>query len=201
MSGAVNWALTISVLTPLTKGLGPALRSVGRRLAAFLAFVRVLGSVVLSACTNITIPGARAPGRGPAQGSRVRVLRRRQPAFSHCVGALAVMLALATPHAVAQSPPSLDSFLLRPEVDGDPRMLPRFRRPGAAPEAAPSRLGAVPSFDYRAGRGAGNTGFDSSGAPKTKDKGKAKSKTAPKTAAVAAPSAAGLPKAGIAAPN
>src|SRR5262245_54237522 len=104
------------------------------------------------------------------------------------------MLALAGPPAAAQVTGALpDSYLMRPELDGDPRVPPRFRRPTAAPAVLAERAGEAPAGFYRPAFGAGEMGFDSTGARKAKDKGKAKGKAAPKAKTTTPPSAAGLP--------
>ena len=95
-------------------------------------------------------------------------------------------LAVALPPVVARAQPP-DPYtgidLLQPSLDGNPRSPPRFRRPGeAAPSvanqrpllpgalAAPSRVGATPTYGSPPAFGAGNTGFDSSNTPRRKKK-------------------------------
>jgi hypothetical protein len=73
--------------------------------------------------------------------------------------ALVALVALATPQAYAQTASAGDSALLSPDLSGDPRKLPRFRRAGSEQDAAPSRFGQ--NFDYQGAGGAGDTGFDS----------------------------------------
>jgi hypothetical protein len=69
--------------------------------------------------------------------------------------------------------------LLQPSLQGNPNNPPRFRRPGetAAPDnqvpptntfTRPSRIGATPVYGSPTGFGAGNTGFDSTNAPRRK---------------------------------
>jgi hypothetical protein len=60
---------------------------------------------------------------------------------------------------------------MRPELFGDPKEYPRFRRPGGEQKSS-----AATDYSYRAGAGAGQTGFDSTNAGKKKDKGKPKAK-------------------------
>jgi hypothetical protein len=71
--------------------------------------------------------------------------------------------------------PSADagSDLLQPKLQGNPRTLPRFRRPGDKTPArgnqppptgkftAPSRIGAIPIYGSPPALGAGETGYDS----------------------------------------
>ena len=91
-------------------------------------------------------------------------------AFALCAGALTAILAWAATDAVAQTSPG--SSLMRPELDGDPRNPPRFRR---APGAAKDAPRAQSTFSTPEASGVGNTGFNSTNARK-KAKAKAKAK-------------------------
>jgi hypothetical protein len=62
----------------------------------------------------------------------------------------------------------LDSSMMSPELDGNPRRLPRFRTPPSAQNNDTSRFGQVPSYGYQPGIGTGVTGFDSTNARKRK---------------------------------
>jgi hypothetical protein len=78
----------------------------------------------------------------------------------------------------AQTPAPVSNVdLLQPSLQGNPNNPPRFRRPGdtAAPDnqvpptntfTRPSRIGATPVYGSPTGFGAGNTGFDSTNAPR-----------------------------------
>src|SRR5438477_2656491 len=126
--------------------------------------------------------GAPAPvvGRGFAA-----VLRRFQTpaAWPLCAGALMAVLAFGGAQVRAQSPNALDQFLKQPSLDGDPLIPPRFRRPGSnAREPDPTRFGAMANFGYQPARGAGASGFDSTGKRKPKTAAKAKAVTAAKAA-------------------
>jgi hypothetical protein len=70
---------------------------------------------------------------------------------------LGVLLAalIAVPSAARAQVNALDPYLMRPQLDGDPRTPPRFSR------TTPPNFSAS-GFTYQAGRGAGMTGFDSS---------------------------------------
>jgi len=92
-------------------------------------------------------------------------------------GALAAALAAAPFSAAAQD---ADRFLMRPQVDGDPRNPPRFSRPGSL-EPGASQFGQPQNFTYQPGRGAGTTGFKSSDLRKQKDKKGQKAKSATQT--------------------
>jgi hypothetical protein len=71
-----------------------------------------------------------------------------------------------------------NDLLLQPPLGGNP--VTRFRRPGQAPAdqpppdkfAAPTRIGATPTYGSPNGFGAGNTGFDSLNTPRSKKKKK-----------------------------
>jgi len=63
---------------------------------------------------------------------------------------------IAVPSAArAQIASALDSYLMRPQLDGDSRNPPRFSR-----TARPAPLDK--GFTYQPGRAAGTTGFESS---------------------------------------
>ncbi len=78
------------------------------------------------------------------------------------LGALLAALIVVPSAAAAQIADALDSYLMRPQVDGDPRNPPRFSR---ATRAEPSDQG----FGYRPARGASATGFDSANTHRPKD--------------------------------
>ena len=93
--------------------------------------------------------------------------RHSAPAAALCACALFGVLVELTPRVLAQS--AIGSSLMRPQRDGDPNDIPRFRRPDGAQKSA-----VVADYSYRPGAGAGQTGFDSTNARKTKAKPKAK---------------------------
>jgi hypothetical protein len=65
----------------------------------------------------------------------------------------------------------LDSSILSPDLDGDPRRLPRFRTPPSTEDGGGLRFGQLPSYGYRPGLATGVTGFDSTNARKRKPAG------------------------------
>jgi hypothetical protein len=113
---------------------------------------------------------------------------RRQILLAAAGVLLAVAIAFPPNAGWAQTPgsdtgtPALDagtpsadtgSDLLRPKLQGNPRTLPRFRRPGdktptrgnqpppTGKFTAPSRIGAIPIYGSPPALGAGETGYDS----------------------------------------
>jgi hypothetical protein len=90
---------------------------------------------------------------------------------------IAPAAALAFVTAARAQTPTAQSDFLQPSLDGNPNNPPRFIPPGnsatlppdqappAGKFAAPSRVGAIPTYGSPTGFGAGNTGFDSSNAP------------------------------------
>src|SRR6185436_15564564 len=77
--------------------------------------------------------------------------------------------------AGAQTVDPTDRFLLRPQIDGDARNPPRFRRPTqltAPPQPDTSRIGELPEYDYQPALGAGTTGFRSTNTNARRQKGK-----------------------------
>src|SRR5690349_14801247 len=112
---------------------------------------------------------------------------RRQILLAAAGVLLAVAIAFPPNAGWAQTPgsdtgtPALDagtpsadtgSDLLRPKLQGNPRTLPRFRRPGdktptrgnqpppTGKFTAPSRIGAIPVYGSPPALGAGETGYD-----------------------------------------
>ena len=116
---------------------------------------------------------------------RASAARKSPPRRQGVLGAAGLLLAaaIAIPHSAsrAQTPapdaatpaPGTGSDLLQPKLQGSPRTLPRFRRPGEPipPRAnqppptgkftAPSRIGATPIYGSPPALGAGETGYDS----------------------------------------
>lgn len=117
---------------------------------------------------------------------RASAARKSLPPRHRCLlGAAGLLLAAAMvmpPSAGrAQTPdidsgttvPDTDKDLLEPKLQGNPKALPRFRRPGEKTPArggqapppgkftAPSRIGAIPLYGSQPASGAGATGFDS----------------------------------------
>ncbi len=112
-------------------------------------------------------------------------------------GLAVVALALAPMTGAAQMPapaPGSVAELLQPSLDGKPATPPRFRRPEQTTLSpatqpppgkftAPTRIGATPIYGSPTGFGAGNTGFDSSNAPRRRKR----PKTPPTTTEIAPP--------------
>jgi hypothetical protein len=117
---------------------------------------------------------------------RASAARKSLPPCRQCLlGAagllLAAAIAIAPSASKAQTPdadsgttvPDTDKDLLEPKLQGSPKTLPRFRRPGERTPArgdqalppgkftAPSRIGATPLYGSPPASGAGETGFDS----------------------------------------
>ncbi len=117
---------------------------------------------------------------------RASAARKSLPPCRQCLlGAaglvLAAAIAIAPGAGMAQTAetdsgttvPNTDKDLLEPKLQGNPKTLPRFRRPGERTPArgsqapppgkftAPSRIGAIPLYGSPPASGAGETGFDS----------------------------------------
>ncbi|HEY1363345.1 MAG TPA: outer membrane beta-barrel protein [Xanthobacteraceae bacterium] len=82
-------------------------------------------------------------------------------AFILAAASMAAMSVLTAREAKGQVATSLDMSLMRPELDGDPRDPPRFRRNRRTQEREWSRFTEGGS-SFSRGRGIGSTGFDSS---------------------------------------
>jgi hypothetical protein len=131
--------------------------------------------------TREQVPGriARRPG---TRGIEVPRLRRPPLARLLRAGALFAAFVAAPWAALAQGRDTTDQFLMRPQVDGDPRNPPRFTRPGSlVQDPNADQFGQPQNFSYRPGIGAGSTGFDSTNARRQKDKKGQKAKSAPRT--------------------
>ena len=116
---------------------------------------------------------------------RASAARKSPPRRQGVLGAAGLLLAaaIAIPHSAsrAQTPApdagtqaaDTGSDLLQPKLQGSPRTLPRFRRPGEPTPprgnqppptgkfTAPSRIGATPIYGSPPALGAGETGYDS----------------------------------------
>ena len=123
---------------------------------------------------------AASPGARPGILKGIAVLRFRRPPLAVPIGALIAALLGALPAVRAQDA-ATDSYLMRPQVDGDPRNPPRFNRTGSTGETAVSRFGRSPEFNTAPAIGA--TGFDSTNSRRQKDKKgqKAKAKAGAQT--------------------
>ena len=106
----------------------------------------------------------------------IAVPRLRHPPLAVLLGALIAALA-CVPRAFAQDA----DYLLRPQVDGDPRNPPRFNRTDGQGQTGVSRFGKSPDFNVPPASGAGLTGFDSRNG--SRQKGKQGQKAAPKAVA------------------
>ena len=115
------------------------------------------------------------------RSQNVAGLVRSRFAFSCLAIATIVLLAAVAPaksQAQTASPGLSDDLLLQPSLPGNPDNPPSFAPPGTggtlppnqAPPAgtftAPSRIGAAPVYGSPTGFGAGDTGFNSSNAPR-----------------------------------
>jgi hypothetical protein len=67
----------------------------------------------------------------------------------------------------------LDSSLMSPSLDGNPRRTPRFRPSRGREDTDRTRFGQLPNFSYQPGAGAGITGFDSTNARNKRRPGQA----------------------------
>ena len=164
----VNASLTISVLTPLTKGLRPAPAASGAAAGAAVGYL----SNVLEFATRLSARAGAGRERAElvSRGSEVcgcRALRRSAlpvlwPAPLRWRACLARCGAAPQPRAQAQRRPRC--CLLRPGSTA----IRTIRRASAArrrPDSARPRASVeLPTFGYQPALGAGTTGFDSTNA-------------------------------------
>jgi hypothetical protein len=117
------------------------------------------------------------------------VPRYRHPPLAAALCA-SVLLATFVPVSDRAAAQTTTSSLFRPQFDGDPTQLPRFRRASGAEKA-------FADYSYQPGRGAGTTGFDSTNAKKKKGRDNKASKAKPKPSTFGAPPALPAPKTAV----